>query len=231
MEAELSDAEKGYAVYTRRTLSFYDRFVHGFSNRYIWKCPTEELLDLYREHISTNHLEVGVGTGLFLEKTLPDVELRLALLDANRDCLDFAAEKLERFRPELHQENLLEPLEIPGAGYDSIGLNYVLHCLPGRPEEKIEIVFDNLCRFLHEKGTLFGSSILSTDIQAPWLARRMMKSYNRKGIFSNENDSLGAVMEGLQSRFKTFNVEVRGCVVIFWGRGVRDGYRDRLLNP
>jgi len=91
MEAELSDAEKGYAVYTRRTLSFYGRFVHGIANCLIWKCPTDELLDLYREHISTNHLEAGVGTGMLLENTLPDVDLRLALLDVNRDCLDFAS--------------------------------------------------------------------------------------------------------------------------------------------
>lgn len=68
MEAELSDAEKGYAVYTRRTLSFYDRFVHGIANCLIWKCPTDELLDLYREHISTNHLEVGVGTEVVARK-------------------------------------------------------------------------------------------------------------------------------------------------------------------
>jgi hypothetical protein len=230
MEAELSDAEKGYAVYTRRTLSFYDRFVHGISNCHIWKCPTDELLDLYREHISTNHLEVGVGTGMLLENTLPDVELHLALLDANRDCLDFAAERLEKFRPEVHQKDLLEKLELPGAGFDSIGLNYVLHCLPGKGEEKVKIVFDNLCGFLHEKRILFGSSILGTDIQAPWLARRMMKIYNKKGVFSNEDDSLGAVMEGLQQRFKTFNVEVRGCVVIFWGKGLRDGYSERLLG-
>ena len=44
MEAELSDAEKGYTVYTRRTLSLYDRFVHGIANCLIWKCPTDELL-------------------------------------------------------------------------------------------------------------------------------------------------------------------------------------------
>jgi hypothetical protein len=28
---------------------------------------------------------------MLLENTLPDVELRLALLDVNRDCLDFAS--------------------------------------------------------------------------------------------------------------------------------------------
>ncbi|MCH1408282.1 MAG: hypothetical protein L7V87_04565, partial [Verrucomicrobiales bacterium] len=58
----------------------------------------------------------------------------------------------------------------------------------------------------------------------------LMKIYNKKGVFSNEDDSLGAVMEGLQQRFKTFNVEVRGCVVIFWGKGLRDGYSERLLG-
>ena len=52
-----------------------------------------------------------------------------------------------------------------------------------------------------------------------------MNFYNRKGIFSNREDSLGSIMEALSKRFKTFNVEVEGCVVIFSGKGVRDSYR------
>jgi hypothetical protein len=228
MKAELTDVERGYAVYTRRSLSIYDRFVLGFLNQAVWKCPTEELLTLYRAHISTNHLEAGVGSGFFLERTLPDSEVRLALLDANRDCLEYAAARVERFRPELHQENLLEPIELPGSGFDSIGLNYVLHCLPGNLETKAGLVFDHLAPYLHEKGTLFGSTILGTEIQIPLPARIVMRRFNKKGIFSNENDSLGSIMEALSSRFKTFNVEVQGCVVLFWGKGLRDGFQRRL---
>jgi hypothetical protein len=57
------------------------------------------------------------------------------------------------------------------------------------------------------------------------MAKFLMRHYNRKGIFSNTQDSLGGIMETLSKRFKTFNVEVCGCVVLFWGKGLRDGYR------
>ena len=90
MKAELSDVERGHAAYTKRSLALYDWWVLGFSNKRIWKCPTEKLLELYRAHISDNHLEVGVGTGYFLKNTLPEGEPRVGLLDINRDCLDRA---------------------------------------------------------------------------------------------------------------------------------------------
>ncbi|MEM6915512.1 MAG: class I SAM-dependent methyltransferase [Verrucomicrobiota bacterium] len=228
MEAELTDVEKGYAVYTRRNLAFYDWWVLGISNQLIWRCPTEELLELYREHLSDNHLEVGVGTGYFLEKTLPEGRPRVALLDINRDCLEVASRRIENYRPEIHQENILEPLEIHGAGYDSIAINYLLHCLPGTLDTKAGQVMDHLAPYLHDKGTLFGSTILGADIKKPLLASLLMQKYNKKGIFSNTQDSLGAVMEALSTRFKTFNVEVQGCVLLFWGKGVKESYRESL---
>ncbi|MEM1443240.1 MAG: class I SAM-dependent methyltransferase [Verrucomicrobiota bacterium] len=228
MEAELTDVEKGYAVYTRRNLAFYDWWVLGVSNKLIWRCPTEEILELYRNHLSDNHLEVGVGTGYFLEKTLPEGKPRIALLDINRDCLEVAKRRIEDYRPEVHQENVLEPIVIHGAGYDSIAINYLLHCLPGTLDTKAGKVMDHLVPYLHDKGTLFGSTILGADIKKPLLASLLMKNYNKKGIFSNTEDSLGAVMEALSTRFKTFNVEVRGCVLLFWGKGVKDSYRESL---
>ena len=71
MKAELSNAELGYATYSKRELAFYDRWVLGFQNKFIWKCPTERILDLYRDHLSDNHLEVGVQSGYFLANALP----------------------------------------------------------------------------------------------------------------------------------------------------------------
>ncbi len=228
MKAELTDLEKGYMAYTRRSLAFYDWWVLGICNKLIWKCPTEELEALYREHVSDNHLEVGAGTGYFLEKTLPEGKPRVALLDINRDCLEVASKRISDYRPEIHQENILEPLELHGAGYDSIAINYLLHCLPGNLDIKAGKVMDYLAPYLHDNGTLFGSTILGADIKKPILASLLMARYNKKGIFSNAQDSLGAVMEALSTRFKTFNVEVQGCVVLFWGKGIRESYREQL---
>ena len=226
MKAGLSDVERGHAVYTKTNLALYDAFVHGFSNRWIWKCETEKLLDLYRSHISTNHLEVGVGTGFFPAHVLSDGQIRLALLDINRNCLERAAKRLAAYRPEIHQENVLEPFVLKGARFDSIAVNYVLHCLPGRLENKAAAVFDHLAPHLQDDGEIFGATLLGSEIQRPLSARVWMAHYNRKGVFSNSQDSLGGIMEVLSARFRTFNVEVCGCAVLFWGKGLREAYRN-----
>jgi hypothetical protein len=69
-------------------LSIYDVLVHGLSNRLAWRCPAKRLLDLYRSHLSADHLEAGVGTGFFLDRAEPLRFNCLALVDINRHCLD-----------------------------------------------------------------------------------------------------------------------------------------------
>lgn len=226
MKARLSDVERAHAIYTKRNLALYDWWVLDFSNRRLWDCDTEKLVALYRAHITPNHLEVGVGTGYLLEHSLPAETRRLALLDINPNCLDRTAKRLEAHHPEVHQENVLEPLLLRGARFDSIGLNYVLHCLPGRLEQKGARVLDHLVPHLQDDGVLFGSTILGRDLPIPFAARMAMALYNRKGIFSNREDSLGGMMEALSTRFRTFNVEVCGCVVLFWAKGLREAYQN-----
>jgi hypothetical protein len=58
----------GHAVYTKRMLGIYDFLVLGLSNRLIWRCPTQRLVDHYNRHVTANHLDVGVGTGYFLDR-------------------------------------------------------------------------------------------------------------------------------------------------------------------
>jgi hypothetical protein len=226
MKAGLSDVERAHAIYTKRNLAFYDWWVLGFSNRRLWHCATEKLVGLYRAEVSTNHLEVGVGTGYLLEHSLPAATRRLALLDINPNCLDRTAKRLKAHAPEVYRENVLEPLHLPGARFDSIGLNYVLHCLPGRLELKGARVLDHLVPHLDDDGVLFGSTILGKDLPIPFAASMAMALYNRKGVFSNREDSLGGMMEVLSARFRTFSVEVHGCVVLFWGRGLREAYQN-----
>lgn len=226
MKGEQSDVERGHAAYTRCGLALYDWWVLDVSNHRIWKCPTEKITTLYRAHLSGSHLEVGVATGYFLEKSLPPGHPRVALLDINRKCLDKASRRIADYRPEVIQANILEPLDLKGAKFDSMAINYLLHCLPGRLESKAGTVFDHLTPFLNNDGVIFGSTILGMDIQLTPEARLLMKVYNSRGIFSNQQDSLGGIMEILSKRFKTFNVEVCGCVVLFWGKGLREAYRN-----
>jgi hypothetical protein len=211
------DAEaivKAHAIYTPFMLSIYDSLVHGLSNHLAWRCPTRQLLDLYRADLSANHLEAGVGTGFFLDRVGGPELKRLVLLDINRNCLARAGRRLARFKPTLCEANLLAPLKVELAPFSSIGLTYVLHCLPGRMSEKLKAI-DHLRPLMEERAVLFGATILGRGIEPNWAARALLDLYNEKGVFNNREDDLRSLTDGLRERFDDVHVEMRGCVALF----------------
>ncbi|WP_068086004.1 methyltransferase [Polycladidibacter stylochi] len=218
MNQEQLDREAGAAVYTPRTLGIYDLVVHGFSNRFLWKVPTTRLVEFYNGLISANHLDVGVGSGYFLEKCRFPMQPRLALMDLNRTCLQYAAQRVAKYRPNTHQVDVFEPIDWEEKGFNSICLGYLLHCLPGAMKDKA-VVFDNLKPLLLANGVLFGATILGEDQSPNWGARRLMKIYNKKGVFSNMADNEADLREILATRFETYSVEVVGHVALFWAQG------------
>ena len=188
----------------------------GISNRWIWKCPTPKLLDFYNEHVSGNHLDVGVGTGYFLDHcTFPSKSPRIELLDLNAESLASTALRIARHQPVTHRANILEPLAIETKPFDSIGVNYLFHCLPGTMEEKA-IAFDHLIPCLSPEGVIFGSTLLQGEVPRCAVAKRLMKLYNSKGIFGNESDSLENLKLELRKRFKGWHVKTIGCGALFW---------------
>ena len=95
--------EAGQAVYTKLTLAIYDLWVLGISNRLIWKCPSFHLLELYNQHISGNHLDLGVGTGFFLDRcTFPTSNPRLFLMDLNPNSLEVTSRRVARYHPKTY---------------------------------------------------------------------------------------------------------------------------------
>ena len=208
----------GQAIYTSRSLRVYDFVVHGVSNRFIWNCPTQRLIDQYNKHITANHLDVGVGTGYFLDRCrFPSQTPRIALSDINPYSLDFAAQRIERYTPETYLRNILEPVSIDAAKFDSVGINYLLHCLPGTITSKT-VIFDHLKALMNPNAVLFGSTLLQGGVSRHWFARRLMDFYNRKGIFSNRRDDLDGLKKALRQRFQDISVEVVGCAALFSGR-------------
>lgn len=218
MTVSEEEVRAGQAVYTRRSLRLYDFIVHGLSNRFVWRCPTQGLVAHYNRHVTANHLDVGVGTGYFLERCrFPPGAPRIALLDINRNSLDFAAGRIARHRPETYLRNVLEPLSIDAAPFDSVGLNYVLHCLPGAIGAKA-VALDHLKAAMNADAVLFGSTLLQGGVPRGRLARRLMAFYNRKGIFSNRDDDLDGLKAALGQRFRDVSVEVAGCAALFSAR-------------
>ncbi|SCZ59213.1 Methyltransferase domain-containing protein [Thiohalomonas denitrificans] len=212
------EGASGHSVYTRFTLAVYDWYMLGVSNRFVWKCPTERLVAHFDRHVTDNHLDVGVGTGYFLDVCrFPSDTPRIGLLDLNPCSLARTSQRIARYKPEVFWRNALEPIELNGDRYDSISLNYVLHCLPGTMQEKA-VVFDHLRKHLNPGGTLFGSTLLHTGVTRTPVARRLMNLYNRKRIFSNRDDDLEQLKAILEERFPHSGIEIVGCAALFWAR-------------
>lgn len=210
--------EAGQAVYTRRTLALYDFLVLGLSNRFIWRCPTRRIEAHYATWLSANHLDVGVGTGYFLDRCrFPSPKPRVALMDLNPQALGHAAARIARYRPWIHRHNVLDPVDLQVPKFDSIGINYLLHCLPGSIAAKA-VALDNLRALLNPGGVLFGSTLLQGGVRRGALATRLMRTYNRRGIFSNAGDDLDGLERELRRRFRDASVEVIGCAALFSGR-------------
>lgn len=219
MQPSDEEIKAGQAVYSKKILSAYDILVLGISNRFLWKCPTPLLIQHYNKNISNNHLDVGVGTGYFLDRCqLPSSSPRIALMDLNQNTLDFASHRIQRYQPETYQQNILEPITQEIATFDSLGVNYLFHCLPGALAEKM-IALDYLSPLLKANATVFGSTILGADLdQVPNLgARKLMGFYNKKKIFSNQQDSLSELSDNLKQRLSNVQIQTHGCVALFSG--------------
>jgi hypothetical protein len=204
-------------------LRAYDVLVHGFSNRFAWQCPTPELLALYNANVSGLHMDVGVGSGYFLDHcAFPTPQPSIALVDLNPNALAFTAQRIARYRPSVHQVNALEPFSIGNGQFLSIGLMYLLHCLPGSLEKKGG-VFRNLGQQLASGGVLFGATILGQGPAKPRVGRVLQRLYNRRGIFSNEEDGLEQLESQLARQFDAYRIQVHGSVALFEARGYQSG--------
>lgn len=220
----------GQAVYSRRVLAVYDLVVLGISNRFIWRCPTKRLLAMYDQHVSANHLDVGVGTGYFLDRcTFPlkgTEPPRISLFDLNRNSLSYTANRIARYGPTTHHGNVLEPIALDENGsehekYDSVAMNYLLHCLPGTMATK-SVAFDHLRSHMNPAAVLFGATVLPPASAGNLLASQLMGVYNRRGIFSNQQDDLDSLREQLSMRFTDVSITVVGCVALFAARNLLD---------
>jgi hypothetical protein len=213
------EVEAGQRVYTPLLLRAYDLFVLGFSNRLVWRCRSSRMLARYDGHVGARHLDVGVGTGWFLDRcTWPVESPAITLLDLNEHSLSAASERIRRYAPATVRANVLDPVDLGDRQCDSIAANYLFHCLPGELEWKARTVTTNLRPYLAPGGVFFGSTILGRGVRHNLLGRRLMRLYNRKGIFSNVDDDEQGLAQGLSSVLADVEIEVIGAVALFAGR-------------
>jgi SAM-dependent methyltransferase len=210
-------AWRGQRDYTPRILRLYDPFVLGFAARFVWRCPTGRLVDAYRQHIRPNHLDVGPGTGYFVDQAgLPDGS-RVTLLDPNPNVLAHASRRLRRLDVTTVEADVLKPLPVSGR-YDSAALHLVFHCLPA-PMSRKAAAIEHIASVLEPTGVFFGASVLGDTGDHSWLARRYMAAFNRQGGFDNREDTEEGLRSILAASFADVELEIVGSIAIFSATG------------
>ncbi len=206
-------AYEGQREYTGFFLKIYDPMILGFFTPVVWRCPTAVLVERYRRYIRPRHLDVGPGTGYFLERAgLPEGS-PVTLLDPNTNVLDHASRRLQRLDITAVEADVCKPLPVDGP-FDSAALNGVIHCLPGPLSRKAGAVA-NVAAVLAPTGVLFGATILGTSGRHTWLARNLLNANNRRGTFDNLGDTQEGLGEILGASFERVELETVGSMAIF----------------
>ena len=206
-------AYDGQREYTPLFLRIYDPLILGFFTPVVWRCPTTRLVDGYRRHLGHRHLDVGPGTGYFLERAgIPDGS-PITLLDPNVHVLDHAARRLRRLDITAVEADVCKPLPVDGP-FDSAALNGVIHCLPGPLPRKAAAVA-NVAAVLAPTGVLFGASILGPSGRHTRLSRSILRANNRRGTFDNLGDTQEGLGEILEASFERVELETVGSMAIF----------------
>lgn len=221
MDSVQEKTAKAVAPYTAPFLSIYDMWVLQLSNRFAWRCPTQRMLGMYDTNIGARHLEVGPGSGWYLtHASFPVDRPQITLLDLNPTVLGFVERRLgDRADVAAVVGSVLEPVPAAaGDGYDSIGLNYVLHCVPGDFTEK-GAALQHLARVLADDGVLFGSTVLGRDRPLKNLfGRALQEGYNRVGAFHNRGDDRDGLAAALGQAFADVQLRDVGDVTMFVAR-------------
>ncbi|RYE39656.1 MAG: class I SAM-dependent methyltransferase [Hyphomicrobiales bacterium] len=207
--------QAGAAPYTAPFLHIYDLWVVHLSNDLAWRCGRERFVEMYDQHVGHGHLEVGPGSGWYLANAQLPAGTELTLLDLNANSLKHSYRRLSpRYDVRTVEANVLDPVPSNLGPFDSVGINYVVHCLPGGWHEK-RAAFQNLAGVLAADGVLFGSTILGPGVKRNIFGLALSEAYNRLGAFHNRDDDYDGLVEALRVSFGRVEVSQVGNVALF----------------
>lgn len=234
------DTSAGVAAYSSTFLRFvYDYLVLGLYCSFAWRCAARPtLIDFFSSHVrpdpsspaSTNKstprriLDIGVGTGYFLEQApLADVG-EVVLVDLNNNCLERTAPRVLAAHPHVKcvpvQADFLQPggrlsPEALGGTFDSVSAMLLLHCLPGPPARKAAALVALRHLVEPEAGVLFGATILGDSVGHGVMGRFLMSWHNSAGIFDNRADDAESFVGPLKEAFRDVKWRVEGAMLLF----------------
>lgn len=208
-------------------LVVYDFFLYRFISPFLWGCSTDFLVKRYDAYLGRKHLDVGVGTGFLLAQCKSKIH-DLSLMDLSENCLRKSANRLKDFQPNIVRHNILKAVPDTKGKFDSIALNYVMHCVAGDFSLK-SVAFKNLKSCLKSEGLLYGVTVLEND-NSNILAVCFNRLLNLMGVFNNRQDSLVDLDAGLRRYFKYVSVEARASVILFVATDSQKIYEEKIAK-
>ena len=203
-------------AYTKLGLHLYDPLIVNLVAPRVWGCSPDVLVDHYREHVTSNHADLGVGTGYFLDRCGFDApNPRLALIDLQPNCLAYTARRLSRYRPVTYVRDVLRPIDdIAGGPFDSIALPGIIHCLAGDLTQKSR-VFDSIAPLTRAGTRVFGYTLVYDGVQDRIRRTLVHPLLNGLRVIDNRNDHLSDLRRELNARFTACRIELIGCMALF----------------
>ena len=195
-----------------KSLKFYDFMVNDINCRYAWRCHKKNIFENYRNNIKTHHLEIGPGTGYFL-KYNSNIK-KLYLMDINNDTLNFTKKNMLEYCNNITtiNHNIFEN-RYHINNINSIGINYELHCVPGKLENNIDKLVTNLNS--NNKLSFFGATVLNDNNLQTYLSKTELKLLNNYGIFNNSEDYSYNLINYFQYNNFDYKFNIIGNVIIF----------------
>jgi hypothetical protein len=203
-------------AYTKFGLHLYDPLIVNVVAPHVWGCSPGILVDHYRRHVTSNHADIGVGTGYFLDRCgFGSNHPRLALIDLQPNCLAYTARRLSRYRPFTYVRDVLRPIgDIDGGPFDSIAFGGIIHCLPGDLTQKSK-VFDSIAPLIKAGTRIFGYTLVYDGVQDRVRRALVHPLLNGLRVIDNKNDHLSDLRRELNARFIDCNLELIGCMALF----------------
>ena len=203
--------------YTPFFLTIYDFLVLYLMNTFVWCCSTSEvLLPFFRGNVrpSKHHLDIGCGSGYFLEHGQLSPDAKFTLCDLNANCLDKANSRLARpANTRCLQHDIFQPLPRDEGTFESISLFYLLHCLPASLSSKSDII-GHLKYNLEPDGVMFGATILGPSGNHTLLSRLALRRLNYLRHMSNMEDTRDGFVKALEENFyEVESREVGSCLL------------------
>jgi SAM-dependent methyltransferase len=211
--------EKGRPIYTPLVLLIYDFWVLGVVNTFAWGCSTTRyLLPQFRANVRSNNLDVGVGTGYYLDKAQIPHTTRLTLIDIEQEPLETAQRRSRRFDANLVIADILQPLSL-NEKFDSVSMYYLFHCISATMQEKCG-VFSHIKYNMTADGVIHGANILGKGVaQDNWFGKWIRAFCLSRGLFHNGEDNAYEFEDALRRNFKKVETWVVGTIFIWRAEG------------